>query len=62
MKNKIFKVLALAVASIMAVICLASCSPFKCDICGEEKTGKKHEALGSVVCNDCYDEFSSMLD
>lgn len=37
---------------------LTACGKFTCDMCGEEKTGKKHEEsmLGEsiVICDDCY--------
>ena len=49
---------------IIAVICvlaalfaLTACGKFKCDICGQEKSGDKHEVeiLGRTltVCDDC---------
>ena len=37
---------------------LTAFGKFTCDMCGEEKTGKKHEEsmLGEsiVICDDCY--------
>lgn len=37
---------------------LTACGKFTCDMCGEEKSGKKHEEsmLGEsiVICDDCY--------
>lgn len=35
-----------------------------CDICGEEKTCKKKEALGEelMICNDCMDELENLAD
>ena len=43
---------------------LTACGKFKCDFCGEEKTGKKYERemLGEevVICKDCYEELEEL--
>ncbi len=50
---------ALAVIAIFSTLVFAGCGePFTCDLCGEEKTGKKHteELLGQEItyCDECY--------
>lgn len=62
MKKKIMALLLTAAA----VVSLTACGkPFTCDICREEKTGKKYKetVLGVEVtyCQDCYDELSELL-
>lgn len=53
------RIITLTLASIMAAGLLASCGKFTCDICMEEKSGKKYETemfgMTIVVCEDCYD-------
>lgn len=59
------------VIAILLMLCvifsLTACSskPFKCDMCSQEKTGKKHtsDLLGEkiTVCDDCYKEINSMF-
>lgn len=63
MKKKIM-VLALATLSVLA---LAACTeePFTCDLCGEEKTGKKYESseeLNMVICEDCYGVMNEVMN
>ena len=53
------KIIALVLAVMLLVTCLVACGgKFTCDMCGEEKSGKKHEEsmLGEsiVICDDCY--------
>ena len=54
----------LVVASLLAT--LTACGKFTCDICNEEKSGKKHEDefLGEkiVVCDDCYEDLEDIAD
>ena len=54
MKKKI----AVAVVSVIMALSLVACGTFTCDLCGDEKSGKKHssEILGQkiTVCDDCY--------
>ena len=51
------KIIALVLV-IATVFALTACGKFTCDMCGEEKSGKKHEEsmLGEsiVICDDCY--------
>lgn len=60
------KFLVLALMAVMAVTCLAGCGKFECDVCGEEKSGKKHEGeiLGEevVMCDDCYEKINEGFD
>ncbi|MCM1056469.1 MAG: hypothetical protein NC517_02535 [Firmicutes bacterium] len=49
----------------VTVMSLAACGkPFTCDLCGEEKTGKKYTEtiLGSEItyCQDCYKELKEL--
>lgn len=54
MKKKITAVL-LTVATVLS---LTACGKFTCDMCGQEKSGKKHteSLLGQeiTICDDCY--------
>ena len=51
---------------VMLASLLTACGKFECDLCGEEKSGKKHkeELLGEevVICNDCYKELEELAD
>ena len=53
---KKFVLLVVLVAMLSTLLC--ACGKFTCDLCGEEKSGKKHkeEVLGEkvVICDDCY--------
>ena len=44
---------------------LTACGKFTCDLCGEEKSGKKYEKeiLGQevTICKDCQDDINSLL-
>lgn len=44
---------------------MTACGKFTCDLCMEEKSGKKHESemLGTkvTVCDDCYKSIESMF-
>ena len=55
MKKKIGVLL----VTVMAALSLTGCGTFKCDMCGEEKSGSKHSYsfLGQdmVICDDCYE-------
>lgn len=58
------RIVTLALAGIMAVGMLASCGKFTCDLCGEEKSGKKYETemLGTkiTICKDCHELGSNL--
>ncbi len=61
MKKKIVA----SLLTVAAVISLTACGKaFKCDICGEEKTGKsyKETVLGTEVtyCKDCHDQLEEL--
>ncbi len=63
MKKKIMALLLTAAT----VISLTACGkPFTCDLCNEEKTGKKYKetVYGEeiVYCQDCYDDLKQLLD
>ena len=61
--KKLIGVIALA-AIVMSM--LAACGKFECDICGEEKTGKKYEeevfGMEVVYCKDCYEDLNDLAD
>ena len=45
---------------------LTACSrSFTCDLCGEEKTGKKHtnkeSGIEMTVCDDCYKSVNELF-
>lgn len=53
--------------TVLTVVSLTACgAPFTCDLCGEEKTGKKYTetVLGEeiVYCQDCYDAMKELID
>lgn len=61
MKKKIIVLLCAA----STVLSLAACGgKFTCDLCGEEKSGKKHtsEVLGEevTICDDCYGDIEDL--
>lgn len=63
MKKKIIALL----LTVTTVISLTACGkPFTCDLCGEEKTGKKYTetVYGEEVtyCQDCRKELEEVLD
>lgn len=61
MKKKIL----VALLSVVMAMSLMACGTFTCDLCGEEKSGKKHssEILGQeiTVCDDCVNGVTSMF-
>lgn len=62
MKKKIVAILLAATT----VLSLTGCGKFSCDICGQEKSGKKHTEtmLGQefTICNDCYKELENLAE
>ena len=60
------KILSLAAVALMLTVFLCGCGKFTCDLCGEEKSGKKYkeELLGQeiVYCKDCHDGLESLMD
>ena len=60
------KVIAVALlVCLMAVLTACGGKPFTCDLCGLEKSGKKHtsEAYGTkmTICDDCYKDLQSIV-
>ena len=55
----------LLLVSVLATL-LTACGKFECDLCGEEKSGKKYERelLGESIdiCKDCYEELEELAD
>ena len=51
---------------VATMLALTACGKFTCDICGQEKSGKKHkkELLGKeiVMCNDCHSQMEKGLE
>jgi len=52
------KLISILLLVVVLATMLTACGKFTCDMCGEEKSGKKHEEsmLGEsiVICDDCY--------
>ena len=50
----------------MLATMLTACGKFECDLCGEEKSGKKYESefLGQeiLICKDCYEDLEDLAD
>ncbi len=63
MKSK--KIMYLTIIFIF-MLTLSSCGKFYCDICGEEKNGKKHieNIFGEevIICDECYKELSLAIE
>lgn len=59
------KILAMTLA-VIAVLSIAGCGKFKCDLCSQEKSGKKHTetVMGQkvTICNDCYKGLEELGD
>ena len=59
------KLICLALLVVVVLSLFTACGKFTCDLCGEEKSGKKHEEefLGEKVtcCDDCYKEIENAL-
>ena len=59
------KFIVMVLCAIIAISMFAACGRFTCEVCGEEKTGKKHEGnlLGYefVYCDDCYKLGNTLL-
>ena len=53
-----------AIISIIAIaMSVTACSKFECDLCGDEKTGRKYEtSFGAEICKDCYEELEELED
>ena len=39
---------------------LTACGSFKCDLCGKESDGEKHEKDDAVLCDDCYNSLNDL--
>jgi uncharacterized lipoprotein YehR (DUF1307 family) len=59
------------IAILLALVCLVSvllcgCGKFECELCGEEKSGKKYEGevMGRTVvyCEECKEQVDSIRD
>lgn len=60
------RVICVLLLVVMLATLLTACGKFQCDLCGEEKTGKKYEeeVLGQPVtyCKDCYEDLEDIAD
>ena len=60
------KLVAIMCLVLVMATMLTACSKFTCDLCGEKKSGKKHEEkiLGEsvVYCDECYKELKELGD
>lgn len=61
--KKLISLIAL-LATLTALLC--GCGKFECDMCGEEKSGRKHKGdlFGEeiVYCSDCKDALEDLAD
>ena len=59
------RIIAVVLVLVMSMSLLAGCGKFKCDECGEEKSGEKHEVefFGekATLCDDCKKEFDKEM-
>ena len=60
------KLICILLVVVMMATMLTACGKFKCDLCGEEKSGKKYtgEVLGEEVeyCKDCREDLEDIAD
>lgn len=60
------KLVAIVCLVLVMATMLTACGKFKCGLCGEEKSGKKHEekVMGEKItyCDDCYKELKELGD
>ena len=66
-RKSIWKRIWSAILVIIMTLSLTACGgKFKCDICGEEKTGKRHSEVffeqKVTICDDCYQTMKSLFD
>lgn len=58
------KIVATILLVVSTMFILASCGKFTCDLCKEEKSGKKYEGsvLGKevVYCEDCHEDLEAL--
>jgi len=60
------KLISLILLVVVFATMLTACGKFECDICGEEKTGKKYteELFGEEIniCKDCHDDLEDLAN
>ena len=60
------KIISLLLVVVALATMLTACGKFECELCGKEKSGKKHkvEVLDeeAVICEDCYEELQELED
>ncbi len=60
------KMIRFAAMLMLVASMLCGCAKFTCDLCNEEKSGKKHTAdfFGQelVICDDCMDGLEALGD
>ena len=60
------KLICILLVVVMMATMLTACGKFKCDLCGEEKSGKKYtgEVLCEEVeyCKDCREDLEDIAD
>lgn len=59
------KFVAFVLLGALLAMLTACSSSFTCDLCGEEKTGKKHtnkeSGIEMTVCDDCYKSVNELF-
>lgn len=53
------------VALVMVLVgTMTACGQFRCDLCAQEKSGRKHKYEAgdeiSVLCDECYEEIEKL--
>ena len=60
------RVISLIVCFVLCLGLLCGCGKFECELCGEEKSGKKYEGevMGRTVvyCQECKEQVDSIRD
>lgn len=53
------------IVTLLSALLLTGCGKFTCDLCGQERTGKKYktEVLSHevTICKECHDNIESLF-
>ena len=59
------KTLIIIAAILVMALTLGACGKFTCDVCGKEKSGKKHTqklfGVKVTICDDCWKDAKNSL-
>lgn len=60
------RIISLMLLLVVALLVLTSCGKFTCDLCGEEKSGKKYSFelpnKEGICCKECYEDVETFND